>query len=209
MSELGKVTAFVVTADKPHHLLVFKHPTAGLQLPAGTVERDEDPVVAARREVWEETGLEVTSRGEVIGEQVSQLGSDRAVLLETVNRDNGIFQRGHQVSVLAHDEARGRAQIREEIFDYGVAPPNLLSFTDGEVSADALAYRIRRTFVLFVEQVRIAEPWIQRADGHDFEVQWTRLRQDVPLVDGLKNQKKWLTANFRRLQSCLRALDRH
>lgn len=56
MSELGKVTAFVVTAEKPHDLLVFKHPTAGLQLPAGTIEPGESPIAAAKREVWEETG---------------------------------------------------------------------------------------------------------------------------------------------------------
>lgn len=203
MSELGKVTAFVVTKDVPRQLLVFKHPTAGLQLPAGTIEPGEKPVAAAKREVREETGLEVTSPGVVLGEHVKELGQNAAALLETVASDGELFQRGHLVKVLAHDRARGMTQIREEIFDYDITPPKLLSYTEGDVRSDALAFQIRRTFVLFVEQVRIAKPWIQRADGHNFEVQWTQLRQDVPLIDGLKNQKRWLASNFKRLQACL------
>lgn len=204
MSELGKVTSFVVTADKPHHLLVFKHPTAGLQLPAGTVEPGETPLTAARREVAEETGLSVQSRGVVLGEAVNELELDRAVVVETVDSGGERFRRGHRVKVLDRNEARGTVQIREEIFDYDTTPPKLLSFTDGEVSANALAYRIRRTFVLFVEQVQTAEPWIQRADGHDFTVQWRKLTSDIPLADGAKNQKKWLRSYFGELQSRLR-----
>ncbi len=200
MNELGKVTAFVVTRQKLHHLLVFKHPTAGIQLPAGTVEPEEAPVEAAKREVREETGIEVTSRGVVLGEQVSQLGPVGAVLHETIDCHAGIFRRGHQVSVMARDEARGVVQICEEIYDFGATPPKLLSCTEGEVPADALAYRIRRTFVLFVERARPTEPWIQRADGHDFEVRWTRLHRDVPLFAG---QKEWLVSNLSSLRASL------
>ncbi|WP_157598652.1 NUDIX domain-containing protein [Tateyamaria omphalii] len=38
-------------------ILVFRHPQAGVQLPKGTVEFDETPATAARREVFEEVGL--------------------------------------------------------------------------------------------------------------------------------------------------------
>lgn len=207
MSELGKVTAFVVTHDAPHYLLVFKHPTAGLQLPAGTVEPGETPIEAAKREVYEETGLDLTGDGAVLSELVNELGPNRAALLETVDSSGEVFQRGHPVKVLAHDRARGMIRIREEEFDYDTTPPTLISSTEGDVRAGALACRIRRTFVLFVERVRPCEPWIQHADGHDFEVQWTQLRHDVPLVDGLKNQKKWLASNFQKLLSHLRTVD--
>lgn len=199
MNQLGKVTAFVVTRDEPRHLLVFKHPTAGLQLPAGTVEPGEAPVAAAKREVWEETGVEVASRGVVLGEQTGELGRGRAVLVETVESNGELFRRGHQVVVLRHDENRGVVRIREEVFDYDVTPPRVIASTKGEVRADALAFRIRRTFVLFVEQAEIGEPWIRRADGHEFEIRWTRLRRDIPLVEGLKNQREWLVSNFERL----------
>ncbi|QDG53602.1 GNAT family N-acetyltransferase [Persicimonas caeni] len=205
MNELVKVTAFVVTADEPHHLLVFGHPTAGLQLPAGTVEPGETPIAAAKREVWEETGLEVASRGVVLCEQLSELGPDLAVMLETVASDGITFRRGHHVKVLAHDQAREAARIREEILDYNTTPPEVISATEGDVPVAALAHRIRRHFVLFVEPVQRAAPWVRRADGHDFEVRWTRLSEDIPLVEGLKSQKAWLKSNFARLRACLSA----
>ena len=54
-----KVTAFIVRErDGVKELLVFKHPTAGIQIPAGTVEKDEDIETAVKRETYEETGLQ-------------------------------------------------------------------------------------------------------------------------------------------------------
>ncbi len=52
-----KALAYVVRGDE---LLVFRHadfPEAGLQVPAGTVERGEAPDAAVIREVSEESGL--------------------------------------------------------------------------------------------------------------------------------------------------------
>ncbi len=43
-------------------LLVFDHPQAGTQRPAGTGLRGEDPVTAARRE-FEETGVDAVDAG--------------------------------------------------------------------------------------------------------------------------------------------------
>ena len=205
MNELGKVTAFVVTADDPHHLLVFRHPTAGLQLPAGTIEPGEDPITAARREVAEETGLAVNSVGAVLGEEVSELGDDGAVMVKTVDSGGELFRRGHRVKVLTGHENQDIVRIREEVFDYDTTPPRLLSFTEGEVPADALTRYIRRTFVLFVEHLQPTEPWSRHADGHEFQVHWRRLAPDIPLVDGLKNQKRWLRSYYDRLQSGLKS----
>src|SRR5262245_62334075 len=53
-----KVTGFVTRGRRElRELLVFRHPSAGIQLPAGTVEPGEAIEVAVVREVQEETGL--------------------------------------------------------------------------------------------------------------------------------------------------------
>ncbi len=52
-----KVLAYVTHNE---HLLVFQQPdfpSAGIQVPAGTIEADESPVDAITRELIEETGL--------------------------------------------------------------------------------------------------------------------------------------------------------
>jgi 8-oxo-dGTP pyrophosphatase MutT (NUDIX family) len=56
-SSIPKVSVFVI--DDDDRLLVFEHsdcPSAGFQVPAGTIERDEQPLTAALRELCEETG---------------------------------------------------------------------------------------------------------------------------------------------------------
>jgi 8-oxo-dGTP pyrophosphatase MutT (NUDIX family) len=58
-ASVGKVVAFV-TRHGPTgaELLVFDHPSAGVQVPAGTLEAAENKLDGARREAWEETGLD-------------------------------------------------------------------------------------------------------------------------------------------------------
>jgi 8-oxo-dGTP pyrophosphatase MutT (NUDIX family) len=57
---LTKASVFVLREREGRtQLLVFEHPSAGLQVPAGTVEPHEDARAGARRELLEESGLEV------------------------------------------------------------------------------------------------------------------------------------------------------
>ena len=58
MAAKRKVTCFITRRgpDGPE-LCVFEHPSAGIQIPAGTLEGDEPPLDGAAREAFEETGL--------------------------------------------------------------------------------------------------------------------------------------------------------
>jgi 8-oxo-dGTP pyrophosphatase MutT (NUDIX family) len=64
-SPVGKVTAVVLRRrDMKSELLVFDHPLdeggSMVQLPAGTIDQDEEPEAAAARELREETGVQAT-----------------------------------------------------------------------------------------------------------------------------------------------------
>ena len=49
------------------YILVFKYLTAGVQIPAGTVEKGEDLETAVKREAYEETGLKLVEIEEYLG----------------------------------------------------------------------------------------------------------------------------------------------
>ena len=58
-----KITAFIVRERVGvKEVLVFKHPTAGVQIPAGTVEKGEDLETVVKREAYEETGKACRNR---------------------------------------------------------------------------------------------------------------------------------------------------
>ena len=193
MTCIRKTTAFVVTKESPIHLLVFRHPLAGIQLPAGTVEKGEEPVEAAVREVREETGYTVCSDPVLLGAATTNLGPECAVLLDDVDGGSHTFLRGHTVRVLRAKSSSELTSIREEIFDYGTSPPTLVSAHEGEVRSDKLARTVERSFVLFVEETSFFERRTQQADGHEFEVFWTPFRRELSLVEG---QVDWLVEHF-------------
>jgi 8-oxo-dGTP pyrophosphatase MutT (NUDIX family) len=61
MGYIAKVVIYLVHRG---HLLMFEHPDApeaGLQVPAGTVQAGEELLVAAHRELLEETGIHAFS----------------------------------------------------------------------------------------------------------------------------------------------------
>ena len=64
-----KVTAFIVRERKwcQRVYSCLKHPTAGVQIPAGTVEKGEDIETAVKREAYEETGLRLVEIENYLG----------------------------------------------------------------------------------------------------------------------------------------------
>lgn len=64
MKSVHKVWLYLVRSNGTQpRLLVFEHSQvdAGIQIPAGTVEPNEDLVLAAHRELFEETGIRVSN----------------------------------------------------------------------------------------------------------------------------------------------------
>ena len=82
---IEKVAAFITRETKDGlELLLFKHPYAYNQLPAGTVEPGETPEAAVLREAFEETGLEPLSIREYLGcEEVQLPDGNRVILTST------------------------------------------------------------------------------------------------------------------------------
>ena len=63
--------------------LFFKHPTAGIQIPAGTVEEGEDLETAVKREVYEETGLQFVEIESYLGCFENELENNQRIIAET------------------------------------------------------------------------------------------------------------------------------
>lgn len=57
-------------------VLVFEHPLAGVQIPKGTVEHDEEPAQAVIREMEEETGLTQFEIKRLIGKDLWKSDND-------------------------------------------------------------------------------------------------------------------------------------
>src|SRR5215207_1214137 len=84
-AEIEKVTAFVTrSVNGRRELLLFQHPYAGIQIPAGTVEQGEAPEAAAIREAQEETGLHDVAIDQYLGvREVVLPETQRMILLPT------------------------------------------------------------------------------------------------------------------------------
>ena len=83
-SMVEKVTAFVTReCNGVKELLLFRHPRAGVQIPAGTVEDGENPETAVKREVYEETGLRLVKIGKILGCVENELGENERIIVKT------------------------------------------------------------------------------------------------------------------------------
>jgi len=129
MSRFTKVT-ICATSGALHDLalLAFRHPTGGVQLPAGSVEQGETPESAALRELLEETGIDRVTALECLSFLSTDLGSSNGVLLQsavlkatpwsTEPVQGTSLRRGLPVRVLT--EEAGAALICYEEFDYDI-----------------------------------------------------------------------------------------
>ncbi len=198
-STLHKVTALITRqGENGPELLVFQHPSAGIQLPAGTVEADEPIEAALLREVEEETGL---SRVRIVG----LLGVDRRNLQDgwrlvlqytypLVGPVEGTLNlgfwltRGSWVRQVGQEGAF--AEVVYEEHDLNVDPPRLTCRFSGWLPADLLTDRLERHFFHLTLTAPTPEIWDQPSDGgRIYRLFWTLLVPRPRLVTG---QDEWL-----------------
>lgn len=204
---LEKVVAFITrTGSSGQELLLFRHPYAGIQIPAGTVEEGEVLEQAALREACEETGLCNLDIIHYIGHRDERWPEDVAAIQhrttvyarpDTGSFDWAILPRGIRVWIERREP--GFAQVTYEEWDQAPAgrlASNYVTYRiTGWVSDEALANGQRRHFyhlsadpsthTIGARQAR----WQVTADSHRFELFWVPLSNLPPIVEP---QSQWL-----------------
>ena len=197
---LQKVTGFVtrVRPDGARDLLVMQHPTAGIQLPAGTVEEGEPLVDAAFREVAEETGLTELRLLRRLGGESFVCGDRGYAMLRATPLRKGpsasapileaSFPRGYWCRLV--ERVGEFSEVVYEELDLNTQPERLIVRYSGWVESDALAAVIERHFFHFEALRPTPERWVQEAEQR-FERYWTPLQPRPALV---RSQQAWLDA---------------
>jgi 8-oxo-dGTP pyrophosphatase MutT (NUDIX family) len=190
MALLQKV-AILVTRPGPDgpELLVFEHVgiPAGVQVPAGTVEADEDVRDAALRELVEETGI-VADDVELLWteEEVARLDalvSEDVPMRAAPDADaEVVFDRIWRLGVRVREVAGAWARVAHEEYDLSEEPWRLVSSTEGWLPASVLERsQIRHVFHASAP-ADASERWEVFAEGiYTFRCFWVPLR-DAGLV---------------------------
>lgn len=187
---LGKVTAYVTRgAGNDRELLVFQHPTAGVQVPAGTVERGEAFDDAALREACEETGIARLTIVRMLGERMRVMPGEMRGVLETVDLRAAPFsdaattgerlRNGLPVRVI--EQSGGYARVSYEERDYTIDPPPVTLRTEGWAPSSAFTRTEVRRFYHMTPDVETPERWTVEDEGRVLELYWAPLSQAIGL----------------------------
>ena len=205
---IQKVTAFIVRERcGVKELLVFKHPTAGVQIPAGTVENGEDIETAVKREVYEETGLQSVEIEEYLGCFENELESDERIIAETTrvyiepNLSAIPYKRklpkGLTVDYLSTQTDFTRISYIEYEYDKFHKPICIDVKITGWVPNENLSGRKTRHFFLLSTQEETENVWELKSDrGHIFSPYWAPL-SPKPLI--ISPQDKWLDFVYKKI----------
>jgi ADP-ribose pyrophosphatase YjhB (NUDIX family) len=201
---LEKVSILITRKNhRNRELLLFQHPSAGIQIPAGTVEPNEDHTDAAVREMNEETGIEEIQQIKYIGSQEIELPGDQYIILnktivysrpDPTSFDWAEIRRGIKVDCLMSDKHFKQIQYRE--YDQ-INNPNYISYEiRGWVNNQNITKRITRHFY-HIEVESNLDQWEQFTDNHNFQLFWAPLHNLPEIVSA---QYEWLTYITEKLQ---------
>ncbi len=203
-----KVTAFIVRENNGvRELLVFKHPTAGVQIPAGTVEAGEDIETAVKREVYEETGLQFVEIENYLGCFENELENNQRIIAETTQvyiepNLNAIpyrrkLPKGLTVDYLSAQGDFTRISYIEYEYDQFYEPICVDANITGWVPNENISTRKKRHFFHLSTQEETADAWELKSDqGHIFKPYWTPLSPKPQIIPP---QDKWLDFVYERI----------
>jgi 8-oxo-dGTP pyrophosphatase MutT (NUDIX family) len=199
-----KATAFITRdTSKGREVLVFEHPQAGIQLPAGTVEDGETFEEGALREAYEETGVKNLSIVQPLGIIEDDFtGETRrmlidAPLLEAPNSapTEHIFERGLYVSVGETRDGYTFVKAHAKLDPYYPFPG-----ISGWVASEAIQphHSIRHLFQLQTPDA-LPDAWEHLAEGkYDFRFFWVNANDNPNLVN---LQQSWWDTAIDRLRA--------
>lgn len=194
---IEKITAFVTrTSPNGIDLLLFKHPNAGIQIPAGTLNPGETPAEATTREVAEETGLSDISISQYLGAHLEKLSKDQRVIAEHTkvyaHPDPASFDWAYirpGITVSVERSMEGYAQICYQEFNRVPDPQYVSMSIKGWVPVAVLADRVRRHFYHLEFKGKTKDRWQKYADHHLFNPFWAPLN-NLPGI--IPPQDEWL-----------------
>ena len=201
-----KVTAFIVRERRGvKELLVFKHPTAGVQIPAGTVEEGEDIETAVKREAYEETGLQFVEIENYLGCFENELANNQRIIAETtqVYIEPNLNAMPYQekltkgMTVDYHSTQEDFTLMSYIEYDKHPNPTCIRYNITGWVPNENISGQKKRHFFHLTTQEETEDAWELESDGgHIFQPYWTPLS---PRPEIVPPQNKWLDFVYEKI----------
>lgn len=193
---IGKVTCFITRGSgDARELLLLHHPSAGIQLPAGTVELGESFEAAAVREAIEETGIAHFSA-------CMRIGSNEQVLQQQyVTYDDAKIYARPDVTSFQWAQIRRGITVKHERSENGFVQvtyeegdkyphPNYITYQiTGWTEAHCLASRVERQFY-HLETSEARDEWKVETDHQTFMLRWYAWHR-LPTI--VAPQREWLS----------------
>lgn len=197
---LEKVTAFIT---RGRDLLLFEHPNAGIQIPAGTVEDGEPLEQAALREAAEESGLPPESLR--VAAYLGQSDDPRPGECAYIIRSTTVYARpdpdsfdwvhirkGIMVQRTGR-QADGFTQVSYIETDRAIDPKYVTFQITGWAPDDALCTRLVRHFYRLSFEGTTPDRWTVDIDHHRFTPFWAPVDA---LPEIIHPQNTWLEFFF-------------